>query len=90
MKIDKADPGLRQLTDKVFSISEWLTGQPPVYDESSGWYKCGKPILAWYYVVGPKAKKNPANSILIAAAKSNTHLEDASTKMGNKGLRAPC
>jgi len=83
VKIEDADPELKQLALQVFSVSEWLTSQKPIFDEGSGWYKCGKPIFAWFYVVGPRAKKNPPNSIVIAATKSNASLKDASQKMGN-------
>jgi hypothetical protein len=91
MKIEDANPELKQLTKQVFGVSEWLTSQKPIFDKGSGWYKCGKPIFAWFYVVGPRAKKHPANSILITATKSNAELEDASQKMGNNmfGENAP-
>lgn len=83
MKLDSADPELKELANQLFTVSEWLTGSTTVYQEGSGWYKCGKPILAWFYVVGPRARKHPPNSILVTATKSSAALEESSQKLGN-------
>ena len=91
MKIEDANPELKQLAKQVFNVSEWLTAQKPIFDKGSSWYKCGRPIFAWFYVVGPRAKKHPPNSIVIASTKSNVTLEDGSQEMGNNmfGESAP-
>ena len=83
MKLDDADPELKQLARQLFAVSEWLTGEKTIFHEGSGWYKCGQPILAWFYVVGPRAKKHPVNSILVTATKSSPALEESAQKMGN-------
>lgn len=88
MKIEAADPELRDLASKVFLVAEWLSGDKPIFQKSSGWYKCGDPILVWIYLTGRQAKKHPVNSILITATKSDT---ESTERMGNNmyGIKSP-
>ena len=83
MKIEAADPELEALVERVFSIVEWLVGERPWFHEGSGWYKAGEPILAWFYVVGPRAKKHPANSVLVTATKADARLAEVAQSTGN-------
>jgi len=83
MRVEDADPELRDLTEKVFTVAEWLSGERPQYHEGSGWYKCGKPILAWFYLTGQRARKHPINSILVTATKSDEKSAESAERIGN-------
>ena len=89
MKIEGASPELQEMTRKVFAVAEWICGSAPVYHEGSGWYKCGKPILAWFYLIGPRAKKHPANSILVTATKSDDRTAESAERIGNNMFGNP-
>ena len=83
MNLDAASPELRDLAVKVFKVVELLTGEVPTYHEGSKWYKFGTPIVAWFKLIGPKASKNPANSILVTATRVTDELEESSEQIGN-------
>ena len=83
MKLDKAPPELQELASKVFKVAELLSGDSPTFEPSSGWYKFGSPIVAWFRVIGPTARKFPANSIQVSATQSTPDLESSSADIGN-------
>ena len=91
MRLETADATLRQLAERVFRTAEWLTGEQTVYHQGSGWYKCGTPILAWFYLVGPGAKKNPINSIVVTATRPDESNRGAGSQQGNNmfGVETP-
>lgn len=91
MKVEDADPELQQLASRVFAVAEWLTEDETAFHEGSGWYKCGKPILVWFRLNGPKARKNPVNSIVVTATKPDESANAAGTSTGNNmyGVETP-
>jgi len=82
MRIEDADPALRELADRIRTVAEWLTNQPVVFNAGAGWYKAGKPIFIWFKLVGPKGSKN-RNSVLVAATMRDKRLEELSGQLGN-------
>ena len=89
MELDKAPPELQALASKVIKVAELLCGDVPAFDVGSGWYKVGSPIMAWFRVVGPAARKFPANSIQVVATQSSPELESSSDAMGNNMFGKP-
>ena len=83
MKAEDGDHDIQTLARRVFGVVGLLTGDEPEFHQGSGWYKVGEPILAWFYVVGTRAKKNPPNSILVTATKPDGELSALASKLGN-------
>ena len=52
VRVEEVNDGLQEFAGRVFSVAECLRGET-VFHEGSGWYKCGTPILVWFYLVGP-------------------------------------
>ncbi|WP_353226068.1 hypothetical protein [Salinisphaera hydrothermalis] len=83
MKAEDGDQDIQALARKVFEVVKLLIGEKPQFHQGSGWYKVGDPILAWFYVVGTRAKKHPPNSILITTTISDPELGTIASKLGN-------
>ena len=83
MELEKAPFELQALASKVFKVAEFLTGKAPEFNVGSGWYKFGSPIVAWFRIIGPAARKFPPNSIHIAATQSPPDLESSCEDFGN-------
>jgi hypothetical protein len=89
MELAKAPPDLHALASKVFKVAELLCGDAPVFDVGSGWYKVGTPILVWFRLIGPAARKFPANSVQVAATQSVPELESSPDVIGNNMFGRP-
>lgn len=83
MKLEDADDGLREIAERAFHVAAWLSGSTVELHEGSGWYKCGNPILVWFYLVGPTGRKNPPNSILVTATQPDSTNRGRSVRLGN-------
>lgn len=83
MRVEDANNELQDLAARIFSVREWLTGEKAIFHERSGWYKCGTPILVWFYIVGLRARKNAPNSIVVTTTKVDEQAEALGQILGN-------